>query len=43
MLVSRWGPSGGAAATSLTYCVLALLMLRLAYEKLPKATDPTHV
>jgi O-antigen/teichoic acid export membrane protein len=43
VLVSRWGPSGGAAATSLTYCILALLMLRLAYNKLPKATDPTHV
>lgn len=43
VLVGRWGPSGAAAATSLTYCLLALLMLRLAYRKLPNATDPSHV
>lgn len=39
VLVSRLGASGGAAATSLTFGLLAALMLQLAYRKLPASQE----
>lgn len=43
LFVTRWGGAGAAAATSLTYCLLAAAMLRFAYHTLPKDADSRHV